>query len=166
MDQSVMPPAERSGSQPRFQRVLVATDGTTTSTDAERAGIDLAARARASLVLLTVIDPSHLRLPGGLVRRRIDQVRADRESALASVVEGARKRGVAAQFLIWEGEPGPAVIDAAQAEDADVIVIGSHGRGRVGRLLLGSVSAYVVAHRRGPVLVVRPGDGLGGVWSR
>jgi len=146
------------------RRVLVATDTGATSTGAEQAGVQLAARAGASLIFLSVIDPSRLRLPGGLFHTRVDQVRAQRESALAKIVENARKRGVAAQFLIWEGDPGASVIEAADAEGADVIVVGSHDRGPVGRLLLGSVSGHVVEHGNGRGVVIRPGQELDDVW--
>lgn len=162
MIQTSGPETNRAVALPR--RVLVATDATATSTGAERAGIELAARVGASLIVLSVIDPSRLRLPGGLFHTRVDQVRAERESALALVVDVARRHGVTAQFLIWEGDPGAAVIEAAEAEGADIIVVGSHARGPVGRLLLGSVSSHVVDHGRRPVVVIRPGQRLGDVW--
>jgi nucleotide-binding universal stress UspA family protein len=140
--------------------VLVATDASSASAGAERAGIDLAARSGASLIVLSVIDPSRLRLPGGLFHTRVDQVRARREEALAGVVDGARQRGVPSQYLIWEGDPGSGVLEAAEAEGTDMIVVGSHARGPVGRLLLGSVSAHVVEYARCPVIVIRPGQRL------
>jgi len=146
------------------QRVLVATDASATSAGAEHAGIDIAARVGASLVFVSVIDPSRLRLPGGLFHTRVDQVRSQREAALTRIVARAREQGVAAQFLIWEGEPGASVIDAADAEGADLIVVGSHDRGPIGRRLLGSVSSYVLSHAPGNVIIVRPGQGLGEVW--
>jgi nucleotide-binding universal stress UspA family protein len=146
------------------RRVLVATDISDASTGAERAGVKLAARAGASLIFLSVIDPTRLRLPGGLFHTRVDQVRAQREAALAKIVENARKNGVSAQFLIWEGDPGTSTIEVAEAEGADIIVVGSHDRGPVGRLLLGSVSAHVVEHGRGRVVVIRPGQELDDVW--
>jgi nucleotide-binding universal stress UspA family protein len=63
--------------------------------------------------------------------------------------------GVTVDFLVWEGDPGEAIIDAAQAEGADMIIVGSHGRGAVGRFLIGSVSDHVVRNASCPVLVVR-----------
>lgn len=146
------------------KRVLVATDTGAASAGAERAGIELASRSAASLIFLSVIDPSGLRLPGGLFHTRVDQVRDERETALARIVEKAREHGVSAQFLIWEGEPGDSIIEAAEAEAADLIVVGSHDRNPVGRLLLGSVSAHVVEHGRGPVVVIRPGQQLDDAW--
>ena len=145
-------------------RVLVATDATATSASAERAGIDLAVQAGASLIFLSVIDPSRLRLPGGLFHMRVDQVRDRHESSLARTVSNARQHGVSAQYLIWEGEPGASVIEAAASEGADVIVVGSHARGHLGRLLLGSVSSYIVEHASRPVVVIRPGQALHDVW--
>jgi nucleotide-binding universal stress UspA family protein len=156
------PQAPHVGAIPR--RVLVATDASATSTGAEVAGIELASRLGASLIFLSVIDPSGLRLPTGLFHSRVDQVRADRESALATVVEKARRLGISAQFLIWEGDPAAGIIDAADAEDADIIVAGSHARGPVGRLLLGSVSSYLLVRARRPVIVIRPGQCLDDVW--
>ena len=152
----------RAEANPRL--LLVATDTSATSAGAERAGIELAARVGAGLILLSVIDPARLRLPGGLFHTRVDQVRSDRQASLAGIVVEARKRGVAALSLIWEGDPGAAVIEAADSENADLIVVGSHARGAVGRLLLGSVSSYVVGHSERPVVVIRPDQRLDDVW--
>jgi nucleotide-binding universal stress UspA family protein len=52
------------------------------------------------------------------------------------------------------------IVSAAEAEHADMIVVGSHGRGAVGRLFLGSVSEHVVRNAPCPVLVVRPRDAV------
>jgi nucleotide-binding universal stress UspA family protein len=126
----------------------------------------LSSRVGASLVFVSVIDPSGLRLPGGLFHTRVDQVRAERESALARSVANARQLGIPAQYLIWEGDPAAALIDAAEAEGADLIIVGSHARGPIGRRLLGSVSSHVVAHAHRPVLVLRPGQRLDDVLTQ
>lgn len=167
------PPAPPPGGHPQprhrpttlaTRRVLVATDCGPASLAAERAGLELARRSGASLVVVSVIDVSGLRMPGGIFHTRVDQVRARRESELGRILADARRAGIAAQYLIWEGEPGPSVLDAAEAEDADVIVLGCHARGALGRRFLGSVSAYVVDHSERPVVVIRPGQELDDVW--
>jgi nucleotide-binding universal stress UspA family protein len=61
---------------------------------------------------------------------------------------------VSATFLVWEGEPAETIIAASESEEADVIVMGSHGRGRIGRLLLGSTSARVSEEATRRVIVV------------
>ena len=136
--------------------VLLATDLGPTSDGAETAAIDLAAERGAPLVIVSVIDPNRLRLPGGIWHTRVDQERREREAAALWVVERARTHGVEARYLIWEGRPGESILEAAAAEEAALIVVGSHNRGRVGRLLLGSVSQHVVDRANLPVVVVDP----------
>jgi nucleotide-binding universal stress UspA family protein len=139
----------------RFRTVVVATDLSPTSEAATTAALDLASNLGARLLAVSVVDPGALRLPGGRYLARVDQVRAERERFAQELVARGRSMGVAVDFLVWEGDPGEAIIDAAQAEHADMIVVGSHGRGTVGRFLIGSVSDHVVRNASCPVLVVR-----------
>lgn len=145
---SVQPP-------PAHDRVLLATDLSAASGGATDEAFSLARRLGAALLVVSVIDPRSLRLPGDRWSERVDQVRERRESAAKQLVERGRREGVAVTFLVWEGDPGEAIVEAAEAEGADLILVGSHGRGGVGRALLGSVSDYVVRHATCPVLVVR-----------
>jgi nucleotide-binding universal stress UspA family protein len=138
----------------RFQRVLLATDLTVVSEGAAQEAIRLAARDSAELLVLSVVEPALLRLPSGGFGRRVDQERARREPAVGRIVRTARDRGVSATYLVWQGDPAESIVSAAFAESADVIVLGSHGRGRLGRLLLGSVSSRVAESSQVPVLIV------------
>ena len=72
-----------------------------------------------------------------------------------AIVETARSAGVGATFLVWTGEPGQSIVAAAEAERADLVVVGTRALDRVGRFLLGSVSDYVVNRSRCPVLIAR-----------
>ena len=139
----------------RFRTVMLATDLSTASDAATTVALDLAASLRARLLAVSVVDPGALRLPGGRYAARVDQVRTERERFAQELVARGRSMGVTVDFLVWEGDPGEAIIDAAQAEGADMIVVGSHGRGTVGRFLIGSVSDHVVRNASCPVLVVR-----------
>jgi nucleotide-binding universal stress UspA family protein len=139
----------------RFRTVLLATDLSPTSEAATTAGLELAATVGARLLAVSVIDPGALRLSGGRYFARVDQVRAERERVAQELVARGRSMGVDVGFLVWEGEPGESIIEAAEAESADLIVVGSHGRGAVGRFLIGSVSDHVVRNASCPVLVVR-----------
>ena len=137
------------------RRILLATDLSEASEAATRQAIDMARDLGANLLIVSVIDPAMRGAPGGRVER-MDQRRAAREiSGPAARASAAGKAGVPVSFLVWEGEPGPAIVDAAQSEGADLIVVGSHGRGRVGRFLIGSVSDHVIRHAAAPVLIVR-----------
>lgn len=144
-------------SQPsKIKTVLLATDLTAASEVATDQAIDLAASIAARLLIVNVIAPAQ---PGGGTVApypsvvRVDQQRASREGPLLGIVERARVRGIEAAFLLWTGEPGQGIVAAAEAEGADLIVVGTRGLDRAGRFLLGSVSDYVVYHSGCPVLV-------------
>lgn len=137
------------------RRILLATDLSPASEGATQQAIDLAHDLRASLLIVSVIDPELRGTPGGRLER-MDQRRAVREQAAQAVVLRGRQAGITVNFLVWEGEPGPAIVEAAASEQVDMIVVGSHGRGRVGRFMLGSVSDHVIRNATAPVLVVRP----------
>ena len=141
--------------RPTLEKLLLATDLTPSSAAATDEAFALAQGLGAALLVVSVIDPRALRLPGGRWAERVDQVRARREAAAEHLVERGRGLGVPVQCLVWVGEPGESIVEAADAEDADLILVGSHGRGGVGRVLLGSVSDFVVRHANCPVLVVR-----------
>lgn len=139
-----------------MQKLLLATDLSEASESATDEAFELAERLGASLLVVSVIDPGSLLLPGGRFRVRIDQVRERREQQAQVLVERGRDVGVDVSFLVWTGDPGDMIVSAAEAEHADMVLVGSHGRGVVGRFFLGSVSEHVVRNAPCPVLVVRP----------
>jgi nucleotide-binding universal stress UspA family protein len=137
-----------------IRTVLLATDLTPASDEATRQAINMAASLRARLLVVNVIDA------GGPVSPlhstvRVDQQRAVREGPLLAIIDRARARGVDAAFLLWTGEPGQGIVAAAEAEGADMVIVGTRGMDRAGRFLLGSVSDYVVYHSACPVMVAR-----------
>lgn len=137
-----------------IRRILLATDLSPASDGAAIQAIELAHDLGAELLFVSVIDPRTIR-PVGLGSQRPDQVRASREAAAQALVTRGRAAGVRVTFLIWDGDPGQSIVDAATSEQVDLVVVGSHGRGAVGRFFVGSVSEFVVRNARCPVLVVR-----------
>jgi nucleotide-binding universal stress UspA family protein len=137
-------------------KLLLATDLSEASSSATDQAFDLAGRLEATLLVVSVIDPGSLLMPGGRFRARVDQVRERRELQAQALVERGREAGVEVSFLVWTGDPGDQIVSAAEAEHVDMVLVGSHGRGAVGRLFLGSVSEHVVRNAPCPVLVVRP----------
>jgi nucleotide-binding universal stress UspA family protein len=131
---------------------MLATDLGPASRVAMDEAIALAVQLGARLLVTNVVDTGEAGKDGG---RRVDQVRAGSEAGAQEIVHEARSRGAEATFLVWEGDPGEAILNAAAAEGVDLIVVGSRGRSPVGRLLLGSVSDHIVRHADCPVLVVR-----------
>ncbi len=137
-------------------RILLATDLSASAAGATERALDLAAALGSDLIVFSVVDAASLRRSSGHGDRRVDQVRAEREAAARMIVERGRRRGIAASFLIWQGEAAESIVEAAGSEHADVVVVGSRGRGGVGRFVAGSVSDHVVRHAPCAVMVVRP----------
>jgi nucleotide-binding universal stress UspA family protein len=137
-----------------IRRLMLATDLAAVSEHAADHAIALAIEEGAELIVLSVVDPNRLRSPGGLFLRRIDQERSRVEAKAQALALRARAAGVPATFLVWEGDPAETILSASESENVDVIVLGSHDRGRLGRLVLGSISARVSKEAHCRVLVV------------
>jgi nucleotide-binding universal stress UspA family protein len=148
-------PAQQTASRP-IRTILLASDLSQASTAAESLAFELASSLGSSVLLVSVIDPRGLSMPGGGFRQRVDQARAAREAAAQAIVDRGRREGVPIRCLIWEGDPGESIVEAAEAEGVDLIVVGSHGRRGIDRFFMGSVSERVVRTASVPVLVARP----------
>lgn len=146
-----------------FQRILVATDGSALSKKAVKGGIELAASAGAGLVVLHVVPRypvSYFEGAVGLSPREV--ARAERawfdkaQVLLDTVVGQARARGVEAKpCIVRSDRVGESIIRAASRNRCDVIVMASHGRRGLQRVLLGSETQHVLTHGTTPVLVLR-----------
>jgi nucleotide-binding universal stress UspA family protein len=146
-----------------YKRILVATDGSELSDKAVEAGLSLAALSGAMVVALKVV-PRYPRsyfeggMPVDMIDvKRIEQQWSDTAQALVDKVkaqgsaEGVTVKGVVAKSdLVAE-----AVIAAAKKHKCDLIVMASHGRKGIKRLLLGSETQHVLTHSHIPVLVLR-----------
>lgn len=135
--------------------IVFGTEFGAVSSAAERVAIQYAREAHVPLLIVHGIDPGRLRLPGGRFAQRVDQARASRQVDASALAARVRAAGVEPQVLIWDGDPATCVVDAARAEGASRIVVGSHGRGRLGRALVGSVSAAIAEQADCPVDIVR-----------
>jgi nucleotide-binding universal stress UspA family protein len=140
--------------------VLIATDGSQLSIDAARRGVALLAQA-TSVTLLTVLTE----VPGddaggfeGSVYSPKEQERMweaeEREAADELARTAAALTGCEIDRRIELGHVGATICRIGEELPADVIVVGSHGRTGLKRVLLGSVSEHVVRHAQRPVLVV------------
>lgn len=140
-----------------FRHVLVATDGSRLSRPAIRQGVALAKAVGARLTGLTVVAPyassgaAFAALPG-----YVEAMRKAGSAALAGFNAEARRRGVpATAAAIDGGEPWRVILRVARSRGCDVIVVGSHGRGGVAGVVLGSETAKLLSRSRIPVLVCR-----------
>src|SRR5262249_34495537 len=130
-------------------RILVPTDFSVCSMVALRQAEEMAQRFRATIVLLYV-DQSLVE-SSELARTR----RTAADDELLSLVTLLRSRGVAARSMVRSGVPADEIMAAAEAERADMIVMGTHGRTGLSHVLVGRVAETVVRHAPCPVLTIR-----------
>jgi len=140
-----------------FKKILIAVDNSEFSAHAADVGIELAKPLKAKIGFVHVFDPSVG--PGTMWSVPADKLMemSEREAKrlLAKFRERAALRSTVPEFLEAGGVPAAKIVDAAKKWPADLIVMGSHGRGKIGGLFLGSVSQEVLHHAPCPVLVVR-----------
>jgi len=135
--------------------ILLAADGSPASEGASDEAIDLAVQVDARLLVVSVVGTSSRPSEATAGTGSPADSRDSLTTKAQSIVQRAKASGANATFLVWEGEAGEAIVAAADSENADLIVVGSHGRSGVSRFLIGSVSDYVVRHAHCPVMVVR-----------
>lgn len=146
-----------------FRNILLATDGSAASEGAARLAVGLAAEHGSRLTALYVIDPYPYIGIGEASAAGFQaymghayEHAAQAHAKISTMCAGA---GGKVELQLVRGEDASAaesIVRTAQEEGADLIVVGSHGRTGVPRLMLGSVAAKVVAASPVPVLVARP----------
>ncbi len=140
-----------------FYRIVVPTDFSTCSEEAWRVARSVAATSRGELVLTHVLTEAPLYRESVMtqVRPVYEGARKWAQGALEDWVAKARAEGLNARATLRAGVPYREVVALATDERADLIVIGTHGRGGIDRALLGSVADRVVRLAPCPVLTVR-----------
>ena len=148
-----------------YSNIVCAIDGSDLSTKAFTHAIALAGKLGARLTAVTVTEPSIIIAPGAemmmvdtsSIIKELDKAKA--ESAKGVLEEATRLASAAGIDLAVQHVPDlPAaegIIRSAKTAGADLIVMGSHGRRGLGRLLLGSQAAEVLAHDDIPVLIIK-----------
>jgi len=141
-----------------FQKILVPIDFDEASERALERALELAAKLAGKVTVVHVYSLPVYNFPDGSyipTSELADSVRQSAERQLHAFVEAQRARGVTLDALLREGRSADEICKAAAEIGADLIVMGTHGRGAFGRVLLGSVAVSVLRHADVPVLTVR-----------
>lgn len=146
-----------------YQRILIATDGSTLSRKAVTSGIELAALVGAQVVVLKVIPRYPVSyFEGGMAVsvQEVSKVEKQWADAAQTVVDDVKAKaeasGVKAKAVTIKSDlVAEAIITAAKKHKCDLIVMASHGRRGIKRLLMGSETQHVLTHSHVPVLILR-----------
>jgi nucleotide-binding universal stress UspA family protein len=144
----------------KLDTILVPLDGSTLAESALAKATELCQSAGARLWLIRAAE-AH-RLPGGDPTEAQVEVVAEAEKYLGQVAERLRAQGMArVETSVWYGPPAYAIVEGARLYKADLIVMTTHGRSGLGRLILGSVAESVLRGTTTPILLLRaPGAPL------
>ena len=143
-----------------MKRVLVASDGSRHSDAAAMEAIGIAKRCGAKLTVLSVV-PSEAISPFDIVHSEMQrELIAEKEKKAAecnikNARDAAESQGISVEGLIQEGKPYEAIVNTATGKKVDLIVVGSHGRTGLEKLLMGSVTERVIGLSPCAVLVVK-----------
>lgn len=133
-------------------KLLLATDGSPSSLAATARALELAQAHKAELQVLSVPEPAS---PALVVPEILEETLKKAEDTVNQVKVEAEALGLRVQAMVREGAPYKAITDQARKEQGDLIIMGSHGRTGLARLLMGSVTERVIGHAPCPVMVVK-----------
>ena len=144
-----------------FRSIVVGTDGSDTATEAVRQAVDLAGAVGASLELVSAYEP----VPSQRLRQEKLEApediqwtinpREDVDATLEAAAALARTKNVPVNIYARQGDPADAILDVAEEQGADLVIVGNKGMTGAKRFLLGSVPNKVSHHAPCSVLIIR-----------
>lgn len=142
-----------------FQRILFPTDGSSEAEEALEDAIAFAKKYEADLHVLYVVDTYEKSWQESVVEEVIDIAKEEGNQALDRVVKQVEREGVTVRkTLTRNNRPEDAILDYAEKQEIDLIVMGTHGRSGFKRLFLGSTTERVMRRTDLPVLAVPAKD--------
>jgi nucleotide-binding universal stress UspA family protein len=144
-----------------FKSIVVGTDGSDTANQAVRQAVDLARAVGAKLELVSAYEPVPAQRLAAERRDAPEDLqwainpREDVDNTLEAAAEAAREAGVAVDVYPRQGDPADAILDVAEEQEADLIIVGNKGMTGAKRFLLGSVPNKVSHHAPCSVLIIR-----------
>jgi nucleotide-binding universal stress UspA family protein len=144
-----------------FKSIVVGTDGSDTAAQAVRQAVDLARSVGAKIELVSAYEPVPAQRLAEERRQAPEDLqwaispREDVDATLEAAAAVASEAGVTAQIYARQGDPADAILDVAEEQGADLIVVGNKGMTGAKRFLLGSVPNKVSHHAPCSVLIIR-----------
>ncbi|MCP9488381.1 MAG: universal stress protein [Solirubrobacteraceae bacterium MAG38_C4-C5] len=144
-----------------FESIVVGTDGSQTATEAVRQTIELASSVGARVEIVSAYEPVSRERPREDGEQAPEDMqwmvnqREEVDATLAEAAKVAQRAGVHSATYARQGDPADAVLDVAEEQGVDLIVVGNKGMTGAERFLLGSVPNKVSHHAPCSVLIIR-----------
>jgi nucleotide-binding universal stress UspA family protein len=148
----------------KYRKILVAIDSSESSRNALQQAFKLANEEKCWITVTSVVPPYEGEIEILGVKDIKAALRKPCDDALSEVEKIAKSEGMLVKTVCEEGEIHERIVDLAEAENCDVIVMGRRGLRRIERALIGSVTARVIGHTQRDVLVVPKDSVLG--WKK
>lgn len=145
-----------------FGKILVCLDGSSLSEQIVPYATEVARRFGSQVVLLQVLQiPSSLAAASAqgaenVIEEELRRLSYEAHQYLEGIATQMKEKGVPAEVSVIEGTPGDAIVEYASQSGIELIVVATHGRKNIGRLVFGSVADHVMRHSFIPVLSVKP----------
>lgn len=146
-------PPSNAAAPASIRRILIATDFSEGAATAQRFGLELAAQLGAEVTITHVHDAASFALTEAVTVNH-DALCEAASVGLGVALRRARAVCPAASGMLVDGEASEGILEAAVRSKADLVVVGTHGRSGLARLLLGSVAEKVLRRAEVPVLTV------------
>jgi nucleotide-binding universal stress UspA family protein len=140
-----------------YKKIVLAVDGSEISMNAAKHAVALAKSTGGELIAIHVVPPIDVMdIESFKPETLLSGLRKEGEKILSEVRDLAAKEGVSIQTHVEDGIPYDRICEVAEDSDADLIIMGSHGRSGIGKVFIGSVAERVISKTKcRPVLVVK-----------
>jgi nucleotide-binding universal stress UspA family protein len=143
------------GRRTTMKRIVIATDGSSGAADALEAGYELASRLDLEVIVVYARHSPLGFLGDPYYQDAVTEEGHHARAVIADAKLHATRFDVEPEYVVVEGSPAEAILEIADARDADLIVVGPRGLGRIAGTLLGSVSRDIINGADVPVLVAK-----------
>jgi len=142
-----------------YEKILVPLDGSALAERAIRHAREIARGSQAEILLLQAVNlpmpvvPEAVLVPDG---KWLDEARKEAARYLDGIAAPLREEGLRVRTILDERPPADAILHVARREEVELIVMSTHGRGGLGRMLMGSVAESVFHATSRTVMLVKP----------
>lgn len=143
----------------KLKKMLVPVDGSLYSEEAAMRALELASHLKSEIILLSVVEiPFELYETATDIGKMVEHLKTEAEEFIRKLKSKYKEKGIEVKGYVVEGIVEEKILEIAEKEEVDLIIMGSHGKTGLKRLLMGSVTEKVLTLGTKPVLVVKRGS--------